>query len=123
MAEIKKALAIDLPVSVNKKAVITLMSNQKAQTYIKRILCVSYNEGYIFLTVETKNSIYKDIPVPVYIQNTFFNGQIIQQGYNVTTSDGSLVPVAMITDVTKEGIHIIDANNQSYFGSVASVNQ
>ena len=118
MAELKKALAIELPVKANSNGIITLMTNQKAQTSIKKIVSIGYNEGYIFITIETKNSIYKDIPMPVSIQNTFFNGQIIEPGATVMTCDGRCITVSSILEITENGIKILDNNNQSYTGSI-----
>lgn len=115
---IKKALGIELPISINSEAVITLITGQRATTFVKNILRVSYNESYIFITIETKNSIYQDIPIPVQPQDNFFDGQIIEKGKRVATNDGYYLDVAEIIEVSESGIKIRDVYNQEYIGAI-----
>jgi len=118
MVETKKALSINIPISVGGPAVVTLMSNQKAQTMVKNILRVGYNEGFLFVTIETNNSVYKDIPIPVFAQSNFMNGQIIEAGSNVPVNNGGYITVLKILNITERGIGVLDINNQSYTGYV-----
>jgi hypothetical protein len=121
LPNIKKALEIELPVKAGEKAVITLESGQKAVTSVRAINSVSYNQGYIFITIETKNSIYQNIPVMVNPGSTFYDGQIITAGEEVSTGFGSDIRISTITEVNSDGIRVIDSNGQEYFGDVIAV--
>jgi hypothetical protein len=121
MANVKTALGIQLPVIAGEQAVITLENGQQAVTSVKSINAVSYNQGYIFITIETKNSLYQNIPVQVNPDKDFFDGQIIKSGENVTTGFGTSICVSSIIEVNSKGIRVYDNKGQEYFGDVSAV--
>lgn len=118
MPQVKQALSIQLPVIKGERVELTLATNERARTSVVTILRVSYNQGYIFITIESKNSIYKDIPVPVNPSRDFIDGQIIEPGQSVTTSFGTTVMVAEITQVTTDGVRITDNTGKEYMGDI-----
>lgn len=117
-AQIKKASSIQLPIIKDKRVELRLETQERAQTSVVSIQRVIYNQGYIFVTIQTKNSIYQDIPIPVISSSNFYDGQTIQRGASVSSSFGTSLVVGDITQVTPDGIRILDSKGNEYFGDI-----
>lgn len=117
-AQIKKASSIQLPIIKDKRVELRLETQERAQTSVVSIQRVIYNQGYIFVTIQTKNSIYQDIPIPVIPSSIFYDGQTIQRGASVSSSFGTSLVVGDITQVTPDGIRILDSKGNEYFGDI-----
>lgn len=116
----KTALGIELPVSVGRKTVIVLPDGKKAVTFPKMINSISYNEGYIFITFTTKNSLYRDIPIRIMPQYGYYNGQFIAPGYGVMNGQGEVVTVNEIVEINNSGI-IINTDRGGMMGQIAFI--
>lgn len=114
----KKASSIQLPIIKDKRVELRLETQERAQTSVVSIQRVIYNQGYIFVTIQTKNSIYQDIPIPVIPSSNFYDGQTIQRGASVSSSFGTSLVVGDITQVTPDGIRILDSKGNEYFGDI-----
>lgn len=117
-AQIKKASSIQLPIIKDKRVELRLETQERAQTSVVSIQRVIYNQGYIFVTIQTKNSIYQDIQIPVIPSSNFYDGQTIQRGASVSSSFGTSLVVGDITQVTPDGIRILDSKGNEYFGDI-----
>ena len=116
--QLKKASSIQLPIIKDKRVELRLETQERAQTSVVSIQRVIYNQGYLFVTIQTKNSIYQDIPIPVIPSSNFYDGQTIQRGASVSSSFGTSLVVGDITQVTPDGIRIVDSKGNEYFGDI-----
>lgn len=103
----KTANGMRLPIRTGQKVKIILPDGRPAETTCRNILQISYNQGYIFVTFETGNSIYKDVPVAVEKKDWFFDGQYILRGQEVIMEDGNYAVVDSIFEINENGIIVI----------------
>ena len=106
---VKILKTIKLPVTTNDKAEFCLEDGNWAASRPIEIESVVYNKGYIFVTFQTKNTIYKNAPIRVTSDYSEINdGWIMEKGSNFFNEFGRPFTIAKILRVTDKGVTVMD---------------
>lgn len=114
----KTAIGIDLPIISGDRPTITLSDGRKAKSSVCEIASLAFRDNMLFVTIETKNSIYRDIPTGIYIPDEELNNQTLSAGIRVLTENGSSVRVSRIEKLENGGVYIEDEEAHTLFSSI-----
>jgi hypothetical protein len=119
VAEVMKhGRKIILPIRLGEPVYFINENGETCKSVPRIINKVVYNEGYLYITFTTKNSIYEDLPVKVVPSKTFFNGQILKSGEVIPLDDDSFNTIKNIYEVNSKGIIITTDDNKWFRGAV-----
>lgn len=114
----KQALGIDLPIVSGKRPTVLLPDGTKAQTSVCEIAEILCYQNLYFVTITTKNSIYRNINTSIYTPDDFMNGQSLSIGKSVKTRNGNITTVSKISEINQDSITIIDTSNNILKGKI-----
>ena len=116
---VKEAESLKLPIKAGESVEIKLLDDKVAVTRVTNIISAIYQNSYLYITFETKNSIYKDIPVKANYQEDFYDGQVIKSGELITTSDGEYLTISNIVEINNKGIILTtEEDTQTMIGEI-----
>lgn len=109
----KTAECVNLPITINKRATISISSKDgiiASTGKIAKIIMIQFYNGYIYVTFQTHNSIYKNVPLYLWAEESrMFEGEYIRPGDPVMTDNG-YITVNSIEKIDTNGIIIKDQN-------------
>ena len=109
----KTAECVNLPITINKRATISISSKDgiiASTGKIEKIIMIQFYKGYIYVTFQTHNSIYKNVPLYLWAEDSrMFEGEYIRPRDPVMTDNG-YVTVNSIEKIDTNGIIIKDQN-------------
>lgn len=121
MAEFKSIRKISLPIIEGKQTTVMFEDGQTAYLFVKSITQVYYNQGFMFISLESKDVSYSNIPVRVTASLQLNDGQVFYKGQYVRTQFNTSVQISSIPEINKDGIRIWDNNGQEYLGKVSMI--
>lgn len=115
----KEALNLRLPIKAGEGVEIKLMDGKTAVAKPIKIVSAIYQNAYLYVTFETKNSIYKDVPVQANPKSSFYDGQILAEGEYITTQNGDYLTISHIVEINNKGIIVkVEENKQMMHGEI-----
>jgi hypothetical protein len=120
MAElnIKHGNKIILPIRVGETVYFINENGETCKSVPRMINKVAYNEGYLYITFTTKNSIYENLPVKVVPSKNFINGQVIKAGEVIPLDDDTYNTIKSIYEVNSKGIIVATDDNKWLIGAI-----
>lgn len=115
--EEKIGASIKLPVITGKRPTLTLLDGRKIQTSICEIKEISCNNNVYYVTISTKNSVYK-AQTDIYNPDDNMNGQVLKEGKLVSTTKGHYATVKRILELNADYIIFLDADGNKLRGKL-----
>lgn len=111
----KTALELYLPIKKGTKALFKQTDGQKAQSNVRKIKRLIYGKtsNCMFVTFETKNSIYKDVPFKIEDSPNYYDGWYIEQGMTVPSTTENIV-VGEVIEITEDTVIILDSLGRKF---------
>lgn len=112
---IKTAMCLDLPAKKGDKVIFTQTDGEKAKSMIRKIVRIIYGKTSrcMFVTFETKNSVYENVPFTVKDSVNYYDGWYIEKGVTVSTSQESFI-INEIEEITENQIIVIDTLGRKF---------
>ncbi len=114
----KPAISANLPIRINQPVILGLPDGKTAKAHCKRILEVGCANNICYVTIESSNSIYKNIPLNVFISNPIMNGQVLRAGDYVKNGEDSAIRVVEIAEVNGMEIIVKDEEGKLLSGVI-----
>lgn len=114
----KIAKSIKVPVISGKRPIIVNENGQEAKASVSEIEEIRCNDNQYFITISTKNSIYREIPTGITYDNEKLNGQILKKGVKIDTDKGERTTVKKIKSFDSEKIVIENDESRIVFGKL-----